>query len=261
MTLERMARRDAASEIVKAAANDALGFFSQRAGLAVETKAGPRDFVSDADRTIETRVRALLAERFPGEAVVGEEAGGETAARYWIVDPIDGTSNFLAGSPLWGVSLGFVEEGEPTVGAIAAPCLGELMAGAKGAGVLRNGVPFERRVTVEGLGLVSIGDSPGEDLEATIALQRRLRERNWIVESFHCTSVSMLFAALGRFDGHIQPVTTMWDIAGGAAICRELGLEVEISQHADGAYGIHAGTAALLRDALGEGERAGVAAQ
>jgi myo-inositol-1(or 4)-monophosphatase len=98
-------------------------------------------------------------------------------------------------------------------------------------------------------------------LEAAIALQRRLRERDWIVESFHCTSVSMLFAALGRFEGHIQPVTTMWDIAGGAAICRELGLQVEITRHPDGAYGIHAGTAALLRDALGRGEPTVVAAQ
>lgn len=252
MNLALLQRRDTAAEIVKIAAAEALGHFADRRQLLTETKAGPRDFVSQADRGIEVRVRALLAERYPGEAVVGEEEGGETADRYWIVDPIDGTSNFLAGSPLWGISLGYVEEGVPVAGAIAAPCLGELMAGARDVGVVRNGVPFEREVAVPGLGLVSLGDSPGEDLEAAIALQRRLREREWIVESFHCTSVSMLFAALGRFDGHIQPVTTMWDIAGGAAICRELGLEVEIVRHEDGTYAIYAGTAALMRDALGK---------
>ncbi len=256
MTADLLSRREAAAEIVKIASAEALRYFSERTRLAVETKAGPRDFVSTADRAIETRVRELLAERFPGEAVVGEEDGGEAAERYWIVDPIDGTSNFLAGSPLWGVSLGFVEGGVPVAGAIAAPCLGELLAGAAGAGVTRNGTPFERHVAVEGLGLVSLGDSPGEDLDAAIALQRRLRARDWIVESFHCTSVSMLFAALGRFEGHIQPVTTMWDIAGGAAICRELGLQVEIRIGPDGSYGIWAGTQALLQDAFaGEADR------
>lgn len=261
MSVEFLLRREVAAEIVKAASAEALRLFADRSTLAIGTKNGPRDFVSQADRAIEAMVRRNLAERFPGEAVVGEEEGGEAESRYWIVDPIDGTSNFLAGSPLWGVSLGYVVDGEPVVGAIAAPCLGELLAGARDAGVARNGVPFERGVAVSGLGLVSLGDSPGEDLDAAIALQRRLREREWIVESFHCTSVSMLFAALGRFEGHIQPVTTMWDIAGGAAICRELGLGVEIVAREDGSYGIWAGTADLLRDALEEGDATIQAAQ
>ncbi|WP_062207489.1 inositol monophosphatase family protein [Aureimonas sp. AU12] len=238
------ARREAAIAVVEEAAREALAVFEQRATLAVDAKR-PQDFVSSADLAIEALVRRRLAERFPGEAVVGEEEGGEAGPAYWIVDPIDGTSNFLAGSPLWGVSLGYVVDDVPIVGAVAAPVLGELFAAADGLGILRNGQPFTRPAPLADLRLVSMGDSMDDDLDASLVLHGWLRRAGWVVEAFHSTSVSMLFAATGRFDGHIQPVTTMWDIAGGAAICREAGLDVRIRRNADGGYGIWAGTPAL----------------
>jgi myo-inositol-1(or 4)-monophosphatase len=238
-------RREVARRVVDEAAAEALALFRRRGELIVDAK-GPQDFVSTADRQIELMVRERLAELCPGETVVGEEEGGEIASRYWIVDPIDGTSNFLAGSPLWGVSLGFVVDDRPVAGAIRAPVLGEGLAAGEGVGVLLNGEPFQRPVPPADLQLMSMGESLGEDLEASLVIQRRLRERRWIAESFHSTSIGLLFSALGRIEGHIQPVTTMWDIAGGAAVCREAGLRVEIERHADGAYAIRAGTPALL---------------
>ncbi|MBB3996599.1 inositol monophosphatase family protein [Aureimonas pseudogalii] len=244
-TPDLAARRDAAAELVAEAAREALAAFARRETIAIDAKR-PQDFVSAADREIEALVRRRLAARFPGDAVVGEEEGGEGGDAYWIVDPIDGTSNFLAGSPLWGVSLGYVVDDVPVVGAVAAPVLGELLVAADGLGTLRGGVPFERPQPLADLRLVSIGDSMDDDLDASLALQARLRRGGWVIEAFHSTSVSMLFAALGRFDGHLQPVTTMWDIAGGAAICRELGLGVQIRRSPDGAIGIWCGTPALL---------------
>ncbi|MET0258175.1 MAG: inositol monophosphatase family protein, partial [Methylobacterium sp.] len=138
-TADLAARRDAAAELVAEAAREALAAFARRETIAIDAKR-PQDFVSAADREIEALVRRRLAARFPGDAVVGEEEGGEGGNAYWIVDPIDGTSNFLAGSPLWGVSLGYVVDDVPVVGAVAAPVLGELLVAADGLGTLRGGV-------------------------------------------------------------------------------------------------------------------------
>ncbi|GGE12288.1 Myo-inositol-monophosphatase [Aureimonas endophytica] len=240
-----LARRAAAEAVVAEAASLALDFFARRGALGIDAKR-PRDFVPEADRAVERRVRALIAERFPGESVVGEEEGGEAAERYWIVDPIDGTSNFIAGAPLWGVSLGYVVADEPVVGAVRAPVLGEALAGARGCGLARDGVPLETGARPPSLGLVSLGDSADDHLPAMIDLYARLRRGGWFVQSYHCTSVAMLFAALGRLDGHIQPQTTMWDMAGGVVLCREAGLTVATRRFETGAYGVWAGTPAVL---------------
>lgn len=225
-------RRDVAAELVSVVAAEALAFFERRADFVIETKR-PRDFVTHADRTIERRVRALIAERFPGETVIGEEEGGEESASYWIIDPIDGTSNFLAGSPLWGVSLAYVLDGEPVVGAIEAPVLREAMSGAKGQGLLFNGASFDPNRRPPSLGIVSLGDSADDDLAGMTTLSEQLRRAGWYAHSYHCTSVSMMFAALGRLDGHLQPTTTMWDAGAGVVLCREAGLRADLVREAD----------------------------
>ncbi|WP_152048334.1 inositol monophosphatase family protein [Aureimonas psammosilenae] len=240
-----IARREAAAAVVAEAARAALAFFERRNELGIDVKR-PRDFVTEADRTIERQVRALLHERFPGEAVVGEEEGGEAASRYWIVDPIDGTSNFLAGSPLWGVSLGYVVDGEPVVGAVEAPVLREALAGASGCGLIFNGQAHDARSRPPSLGLVSLGDSADDDLTEMIDLYSRVRRAGWYAHSYHCTSVSMMFAALGRLDGHLQPTTTMWDMAGGVVLCREAGLLVETQDRGAGDHGVRGGTPELM---------------
>lgn len=247
-----VARRAAAASVVADAARMALGFFRDRGRLAIETKR-PRDFVTAADRAVERHVRARLAALFPGEAVVGEEEGGEPASRFWIVDPIDGTSNFLAGSPLWGVSLGYVVDGEPVVGAVEAPVLREALAGAAGCGLLFNGAPLAPDPRPPSLGVVSLGDGADDDLGEMVALYSRLRHAGWYAHSYHCTSVSMMFAALGRLDGHLQPRTTLWDMAGGVVICREAGLAVRTLDRGNGNHGVWAGTKAVLDVSLPAG--------
>ena len=104
------------------------------ADLAVRSKPD-RTPVTDADTAVEDAVRAMLAERFPGDAVVGEERGGEIGGgRNWVLDPIDGTKNFLRGMPAWATLIALVVDGTPAVGVASAPALGKRWWAAAGEG-------------------------------------------------------------------------------------------------------------------------------
>ncbi|MCM2293909.1 myo-inositol-1-monophosphatase [Allorhizobium sp. BGMRC 0089] len=223
-------RLQQATIIVREAAGLAKYYFERRGTLETETKSGPQDFVSEADKAVETLIRQRLAEAFPGEMVLGEEFGGTATRHCWIIDPIDGTSNFLRGLPLWGISLGYIAEGEPVLGVIALPVLGDYLAGEVGAGVYLNDMPFSRPDHLVDIRLISLGDSVNDDLDQVAEEHLFWRRRGWTVECYHSTSVALAFAAQGRLDGHIQLVTTLWDIAGGAAICRAAGMRVEIGE-------------------------------
>jgi myo-inositol-1(or 4)-monophosphatase len=239
-------RLSQASAIIEEAADKALHFFAAHQSVPTHAK-GVQDFVSEADTTVENFIRDRLATTFPGEAIVGEEFGGQSEGSYWIIDPIDGTSNFLRGSPLWGISLGFVRNGRPELGVVAMPVMGEIYAAADGTGLLMNGKPLSRTTPLEDVRVMSLGDNPADDLDDAARFQTGLRRAGWVVEAFHSTSVSLVFAARGIFDGHLQKVTTMWDIAGGAVLAREAGLEVRIGEEpASLIPWIAAGTPALL---------------
>lgn len=205
----------------------ALRFFEERNTIATRSK-GFQDFVSEADTAVERLIRDRLATAFPGETILGEEMGGVADDAYWIIDPIDGTANFLRGSPLWGISLGFVRNGRPELGVVAAPMFKDIYAAADGTGLLLNGDPFVRHVTFEDVRVMSLGDSAAADAEEVAALTVGLRHAGWVVESIRSTSIGLAFAARGIFDGHLQKLTTMWDIAGGAVLAREAGLDVRI---------------------------------
>ncbi|TCQ10506.1 myo-inositol-1(or 4)-monophosphatase [Rhizobium sp. PP-F2F-G36] len=241
-------RLEKAVAVIEEAMEMALGFFEARATIATGSK-GFQDFVTEADTSVERLVRARLAEAFPGEAVVGEEMGGSGGDAYWIIDPIDGTANFLRGSPLWGISLGHVTHGRPDLGVVAMPVFREIYAAADGTGLLRNGKPFTRTVPFEDVRVMSLGDASPNEAEEVAALTVGLRHAGWVVQSIRSTSIGLLFAARGTYDGHLQMYTTMWDIAGGAVIAREAGLEVRIgTRPGTDIPWIAAGTTALLAD-------------
>ncbi|MGV2068293.1 inositol monophosphatase family protein [Agrobacterium sp. 22-226-1] len=239
-------RLDRAVAIIEEAMGLALRFFEARDAIATRTK-GFQDFVSEADVTVERFVRDRLAEAFPGEMVLGEEMGGVADDAYWIIDPIDGTANFLRGSPLWGISLGFVRSGRPELGVVAMPVFGDIYAAADGTGLMLNGKPLVRHVPFEAVQVMSLGDSAAADAEEVAALNVGLRHAGWVVESIRSTSIGLAFAARGIFDGHLQKLTTMWDIAGGTVLAREAGLDVRIGNRpGSGIPWVAAGTPALM---------------
>ncbi len=98
-------------------------------------------FVTDLDRDLERMIRSRLSEQFPLDRLTGEEyeASGGTGSRSWSIDPIDGTGNMVHGLPLWAISIGLLDHGEPVLGVIAVPPLGELYWATKGGGAWRDG--------------------------------------------------------------------------------------------------------------------------
>lgn len=132
-----MLRRYAAQGLVAEAGRMALDYFGRKESLGVTMK-GTR-----------------LAELFPGDTVIGEEGGGEASDAVWILDPIDGTSNFARGDRNWCISMGFLLNREPTIGIVAAPALDELYVAQRGQGATLNGQPIAVSVPMTSAALIS----------------------------------------------------------------------------------------------------------
>src|ERR671917_221828 len=138
-----------ALEVAGRLANDAAEVITATAGREHHSgaahKANPFDWVTDTDRTLERHTRRVLAAEFPGVPVVGEEYGADPDAHSsqyrWVVDPVDGTANYVAGFPWCAYSLALVDASGPVVGVIADPSRAQIYAAARGRGVRANGVP------------------------------------------------------------------------------------------------------------------------
>lgn len=182
------------------------------------------DWVTAADVASENAVRAVL-ERETGLPVFGEEEGGERAETGWLVDPLDGTSNFVHGFDAVGVSVGLVSGGEPVVGVVHAPLLDRTFAARKGGGAFRD----DRRLRV----------SSRDPDQAIVATGFPFRRKDLLVRyepafgaAIHRfedlrrvggASLDLCWTAEGVFDGYFELALGPWDVAAGALIVREAG--------------------------------------
>lgn len=135
-------RLKVAERIAQEASLLALDYFRRLSESEIGEKR-PQDLFSEANREVGNLIRQRLEHHFPQDAIIGEEHGGEPCASYWSVDPIDGTSHFLRGSSLWGISVGYVIDGEPVMGVIVHPALNLMLSGGKETGLYLNGEPFQ----------------------------------------------------------------------------------------------------------------------
>jgi len=186
---------------------------------------GAGDYVTDVDRRSEAVIRAALEEAAPGIPVLGEEAGGETADRYWLVDPLDGTTNFLHGLPIVGVSVALVVEGTPEVGVVHAPLLGTTWTARAGAGAERDGTPIRVADRPVERALVATGfPFRRKDL-----LPRYLRSFAAALERFEdlrrpgAAALDLAWVAEGVTDGFFELALGPWDVAAGGLLVREAG--------------------------------------
>jgi myo-inositol-1(or 4)-monophosphatase len=198
-----------------------------RATMAAATKSSRTDIVTAHDRAAEASIVAALVAHRPDDAIIGEEGTQRpgTSGLSWYLDPIDGTTNFLYGFPLWSTSVG-VADGEGTVaGAVFVPATGELFAAARGAGATRNGeaIRATREVDIS-LALVATGfgylaarrSEQGRRLAALIADVRDVRRGG-------SAAVDLCYAAAGFVDAYFEDGLNSWDIAAGELIAREAG--------------------------------------
>src|SRR6266481_6659384 len=217
------ARLTTATAVISEAGALAAKYFARRTALTRETK-GPQDFVSIADREVEALIRTRLAEAFPDDGFLGEESGGAAGERCWVVDPIDGTNNFLRGVPLWGVSLAYAIAGEPVIGLIHLPCVGRLYAAVRGEGATCNNVPIgASRIgdLAQATILVGLSRRTSPDLSLDM-MAMALRGAG----ALRCMGTGVLALAMvaegtadAYYEAHVQP----WDCLAGLLIVREAG--------------------------------------
>jgi histidinol-phosphatase len=213
---------DSAVSLAREAGEITLRYFRRE----FETRLKGKDnFVTQADLEAEEHLRRRIAEEFPDDAVIGEE-GGESAGssgRRWIIDPIDGTYSFVHGVPFYGVLLGVEIEGEPTVGVINVPALGEIAYAARGLGCFWNGqrARVSQTAALEDALLLSTdfgtceryGYGPAAD-----ELQRRASMRRTWGDCY-----GYVLVATGRADVMLDPAMNVWDCAALLPVMEEAG--------------------------------------
>ncbi|HLI25250.1 MAG TPA: inositol monophosphatase family protein, partial [Acidimicrobiales bacterium] len=202
----------------------------RRPDLAVETKPDLTP-VTEADRAVEDALRAELGRRRPGDAVVGEERGTTGAgSRRWIVDPIDGTKNFVRGIPVWATLLALEVDGVLTVGVVSAPALGRRWWAARGQGAWAASPPSPgtaQRLSVSAVADVadaqlSYSDLGGWEARGGAGAVVELARRCWRSRAFG-DFWSHVLVAEGACDIGLDPVVSLWDLAALQVIVEEAG--------------------------------------
>ncbi len=234
-----IARRDVAIRVAREAGAFARERFLNRSALTIESK-GAQDWVSEADRDTETLIRTRLAEAFPNDGFLGEEHGGAQSGPMWVVDPIDGTINFVHGVRYWCISIAFWDGAQPTVGVIYDPMADECFSAALGAGAMCNDSPI--KVSTCGAlseAMVCNGYIPRHDRAAHFATRASLYDAGAAIKDMGAGALMLAHVAAGRYDGYSEPHMHPWDALAGLALIREAG--GKFSKYPADANNIHAG--------------------
>lgn len=195
-------------------------------------KKGTLDLVTAADHASEAVIVGEIQRHFPHHAILAEEGGraGNADSEYlWVVDPLDGTTNFAHGMPLYSISIAVLHRGEPIAGGVFAPALGEMYLAARGQGATRNGSPIR----------VSGVDSVGDALIVTGFPYNRREILDWLVERvgralangqgllrLGSAALDFSYLAAGHIDVFYEVNLKPWDMAAGVLLVREAGGKV-----------------------------------
>ena len=200
----------------------------RRSGIGeLATKSSATDMVTQFDRASEKLIVDRLSERRPGDGVIGEEgsASMSTTGVNWLIDPIDGTTNFLYGLAGWAVSIAASDGAGAAVGAVYVPALNELFAARRGGGATCNGQPIHcTTLNAPATALVATGFSYVPERRAAHgASVARLIPQVRDIRRFGAASVDLCYVAAGRLDAYFEEWLGPWDLAAGELIAREAG--------------------------------------
>lgn len=217
--------------IAREAGEIALHHFRGLSTLSVEAK-GPLDLVTAADRDVEQFICAALAHAFPEDGVFGEEGAAVAgrSGRTWVIDPIDGTFNFVRGGDGWGISVGLFDKGRPVFGVVNTPVRGEVFSGGDGLAAAVNGKPlpplrpFNRASAALGVGIHPC--VPNE--EALRVLGQVMNDLNVAFRITGSSVISLIDIAKGAVDGYLGRSIPCWDILGMLPALETMGVTTTI---------------------------------
>lgn len=212
---------------------------ARRQPLEIREKGRRADLVTNADRAAEECIQRHVLGKFPQAAFLAEEGGARvgTSGERWIVDPLDGTTNYAHDYPLFCVSIAYERDGELLAGVVYAPVMAECFAAERGAGATRNGEPI-RVSSIPRLGdaLTCTGFHPA-DFERNARHFGAVSRRAQAVRRDGSAALDLAYVACGRFDGFWEFDLSPWDVAAGTLLVQEAGGSVSQCDGSQAAVG------------------------
>lgn len=198
-------------------------------------KKGEIDLLTDADLQAEKRILQVIERAFPLDNIVSEEAGAQTHSsnRNWLIDPMDGTTNFAHGFPFFAVSIGLEVESEVVLGVVYNPLMNEYFEAVKGSGALLNNKPIRTSET-KTLGEALLGTGFAYDVHENTQRPLELFRKMLVIARGlrrpGSAALDLCYVAAGRFDGFWEEGLKPWDTAAGVAIVLEAGGKVSTTE-------------------------------
>lgn len=213
------------------AAHEVAPLFVKTFGKAKHVKIkdnDPRNLVTEVDAGIETKIRKIIKKNFPHHKIIGEEfskAVANTHDFFWIIDPIDGTTNYIQGLPVCCISIGLWHGNTPLVGVVYNPILNQLFTASRGGGARLNGkkIKVSQKPSMK---LAFGGFGWGRNIHKAQVNFPKLIPLLHKVRTLGSATMEMCFVAAGIFDFHIQSEINVWDFAASAVILQEAGGQV-----------------------------------
>lgn len=210
----------------RAAGSIILRYLNRVDSLTIEEKSR-MDFVSEVDRLAEAEIVKELRRAYPDHAILGEETGQTGKSnKLWVVDPLDGTHNYLRGFPHFCVSIGFLDHGDPVHGVIYDPLRDELFTASKGDGAFCNDrrMRVSKRESLNGAMLCTgFPFRQREHLDAQLDMTRGMLAQAEDIRRTGSAALDLAYVAAGRVDGYFEIGLKPWDMAAGCVLVRESG--------------------------------------
>lgn len=228
-------RLDFAVELSRRAGQLGMSYFRELESLTIESK-GHQDLVSNADREVELFVRAEIAKAYPQDCIVGEEHAPTqgSSGHIWVIDPIDGTANFVRGIPQWCVIIACIKDGVAHTAAINEPASGETFYGRRGGGAFCNGRPIKVSSSISvSDGSIAVGFNNRVNAEQIIPVIAEIVRAGGMFFRNQSGGLMLAYVAAGRLIAYSEEHMNAWDCLAGFLLIGEAGGKVEPFNHGD----------------------------
>ncbi len=215
-------------DLARRAGDVAMTYFRHHDILTVENKLNDSDIVTIADRKCETLIKEFIRTHYPDHSILSEESGETdgTAGYRWVIDPIDGTTNFFSGIPLWAISIGVERDGRTEYGVVYLPAMGEMFSAERGKGAWLNGEPIRVSQEVKlSRSVISTGFPVDKDVNPDNNLDNLARILPLVrdIRRLGSAAADMCYVAAGFLGGYWEMNLHEWDVNAATLILSEAG--------------------------------------